>query len=362
MSIHFILPGYAPTPVGGYRVVYDYAIEIQRRTGERVYVHHSPWPVLRRAAELSRADVRGLFSRAAKAVLDRPRSKGVRWYTQTAEISGRFTFFGPYLRLRKGDIVVATAAQTAPLAAKIARRSAGAYFIQHVETWSATSDFVDATWRLPLHRIVIAPWLKEYGDALGVDSHLVLNAIDGAQFRKGPPLSQRRMQVIAMLSPQPFKRADVLVAVYEKIHAADGDVSLVAFGTESRPSHLPDYVDYVHRPSRAELATLYAESRVYLCTSDAEGWHLPPGEALLCGTPVVSTDIGGVRVVAGDEGVYADTADVNGLAESVLALLADTARAQALADSGSARLRAYTPEQAASAFLDQLNRARAGRV
>jgi len=362
MTIHFILPGYAPTPVGGYRVVYDYAIEIQRQTGERVYVHHSPWPLLRRPFRLSRADIRGLLARAAKSVLQRPRANGVGWYPGTVEIAARFSFFGPYLRPRKGDVVIATAAQTAPLVAKLTRRAAGVYFIQHVETWSASSVFVDSTWKLPLYRIVIAPWLQDYGDALGVESHLVLNAIDGSQFREGPPLAQRKTQVLAMLSPQPFKRADVLMAVYERIRAADGDISLVAFGTESRPTDLPSYVNYVHSPSRADLAKLYAESRVYLCTSDAEGWHLPPGEALLCGTPVVSTDIGGVRVVAGDEGVYADPGDVDGLTQGVLALLAGADRAQALADAGSARLRAYTPEQAAAAFLEQLNIARAERA
>lgn len=358
MTVHFILPGYAPDAVGGYRVVYDYAIAIARSGKESVVVHHSPWPLLRHPGTLTFRAIAGLGYRVIRSWIDRPAARGVPWYSETTAIDMRFTPFRPRMTPGPSDVVVATSAHTAPFAAISRGEAAAVYFIQHVERWSASESFISSTWKLPLHRIVIAPWLQEYGTSLGVDSNLVPNAIDGSLFVKGPRLVDRPRRVMAMTSPLSFKRADLVAEVFKQLHQVDQSIDLVAFGAHARPSELPDYVRYVQSPSREELARLYASSRVYFCASDAEGWHLPPAEALMSGTAVASTDIGGVRVVAGEDAEYVPPGDGSALAGSVLRLLADADLAQRMVDRGESRLRGYTPEAAAEAFYDQLCSAR----
>ena len=358
MTIYFILPGYAPDAVGGYRVVYDYALAIQKSGWEDVIVYHSPWPLLRSPRTLSGRAVAGLLYRVAKSWIDKPSRRGVPWYPETKHLQMRFTLGAPRIRVSATDAVIATSAHTAPFVLKIQRDAVAVYFIQHVETWSAGEDFVASTWQLPLSRIVIAPWLRAYGESLGVESQLVLNAIDGRAFAKGPPLVDRGRRVVSMMSPLPFKRADLIIDAFSRLHAADPDIDLVAFGAHRRPTTLPDYVSYIQSPGRAELANLYASSRVYLCASDAEGWHLPPGEALMCGTAVASTDIGGVRVVAGDDALYSPPGDAASLAASALRLLDDPELAQRLVDGGESRLRSYSPVAAAAAFYEALDEAR----
>lgn len=354
MTIHFILPGYAPHAVGGYRVVYDYALAITTSQEAEVIVHHSPWPLLRHISTLRPRAVAGLFMRTLRSWLDRPRERGVPWYAGTTALDMRFSFGPPRITIQPGDIVVATSAHTAPFVYKHYRGATQAYFIQHVEKWSASEGYVAATWRLPLRKIVIAPWLQEYGQSLGVESELVRNAIDGSVFAKAAPLRERPQQVIAMMSPLHFKRADVIVDVFRRLHEADPAIVLLAFGAQNRPKSLPTYVEYVQNPTRSRLSHMYSSSRVYLCASDAEGWHLPPGEALMCGTAVASTDIGGVRVVAGDDALYAIPGDGAGLADCVLKLLTQPELAQDLVDRGEARLRRYSPTAAASAFYAAL--------
>ena len=42
------------------------------------------------------------------------------------------------------------------------------YMIQGYESYHAPKDLVDATWRAPLHKVVIAKWLVELGKGLGL--------------------------------------------------------------------------------------------------------------------------------------------------------------------------------------------------
>jgi glycosyltransferase involved in cell wall biosynthesis len=65
-------------------------------------------------------------------------------------------------------------------------------------------------------------------------------------------------------------------------------------------SHVPH--DYIYRPSREELARLYATCDVFVSASWWESFGIPPLEAMACGAPVVMTDSRGVREF-GEHGV-----------------------------------------------------------
>ena len=67
------------------------------------------------------------------------------------------------------DVLVATGWRTAaPVASPAAQAARKYYLIQHHEIWDGPADEVNATWRLPLHKIVIARWLQDVARDLGV--------------------------------------------------------------------------------------------------------------------------------------------------------------------------------------------------
>lgn len=79
------------------------------------------------------------------------------------------------------------------------------------------------------------------------------------------------------------------------------------------------------RVSFEELRATYQRARLVVSASHAEGWGMVLTEAAACGTPAVATDIPGHRgaVLAG---VTGDLVELEDLADTIDALLADTAR------------------------------------
>lgn len=75
--------------------------------------------------------------------------------------------------------------------------------------------------------------------------------------------------------------------------------------------HVPAYVPDVDLPS------LYAGATALLYPSWTEGFGLPIAEALAAGIPVITGTAPALREVGGDEALYAEPDDIDGLAEKI---------------------------------------------
>jgi glycosyltransferase involved in cell wall biosynthesis len=95
-----------------------------------------------------------------------------------------------------------------------------------------------------------------------------------------------------------------------------------------------------------QLADAYREAAALVLPSRYEGFGLPVLEAMASGTPVVCSDDGALREVAGDAAVYATRA---GLADAVKRALAERPR---LAAAGLERARRYTWAETARRTLE----------
>jgi len=255
------------------------------------------------------------------------------------------------------DVVVATSWRTAESVARYpGTKGRKHYLVQHYETWDGPESRVDATWRSPLRKIVIAEWLYQRGLSLGVDAaelfRLPNPGIDPHTFRTMQPVEGRPARVAMLWSPAPVKGGADGVAALEAARREVPDLKAVLFGVTPRPSSLPSWIEYVHNPSRDRLVDLYNRSSVYLCPSWSEGWHLPPAEAMACGCAVVSTDIDGVRDYAhpGRTALLAAVRDVAGLAANVVRLVRDEAERVALAQAGNELISGCTTERSLDAF------------
>lgn len=353
MRVTFVLPGIALRPVGGYKVVYQYAGHLAARGHDVTVLQLRPAkPGDARRNLLHRAALRSVYRLA--------RGRRPRWF----DLDRRVTVLNAAVQaaglVPPSDVLVATSVRTAHFVERVSRATSarGVYFLQHYEDFTAPAEFVDATWRLPLRKIAVADWLAVRANRLGEDAVVVPNAPDLERFVPGPPVGERTAGVLAMVSDQPWKRSDLVADVMAAVAQARPDTELRTFGTCARPSDLPPQVHHVRDPSPAQLAELYRSARVFVCASDDEGFGLPVAEAMASRTAVVSTDNGGVRSFAGSAVRYAPVGDGAALTARTLELLRDGDLCAAVADAGHAQVTGYGVADAARAFEDALTDAR----
>lgn len=349
MRVTFVLPGFALRPVGGYKVVYQYADHLAAR-GHHVTVLQmrptKPWDASR--SRLHRAALRSVYR------LARGRRPG--WFDLDRRVAVLNAAVQAPGLVPPSDVLVATSVGTAHFVDRVSRATSarGVYFLQHYEDFTTPAELVDETWRLPLHKIAVADWLAVHANELGENAVVVPNAPDLGRFVPGPPVDERTDGVLAMVSDQQWKRSDLVAEVMAAVAQALPETELRTFGTCARPSDLPPQVQHVRDPSQAQLAELYRSARVFICASDYEGFGLPVAEAMASRTAVVSTDNGGVRSFAGAAVRYAPVGDGAALTARTLDLLHDVALCAAVADAGHAQVTGYGVADAAQAFEDAL--------
>jgi glycosyltransferase involved in cell wall biosynthesis len=229
-----------------------------------------------------------------------------------------------------GDVVIATYYTTASGVQRLsATKGAKVLFIQNYEVEEGKPNpALDATWRMPMHKIVISDWLvrlarERFGDASV--SH-VPNSVDLDRFHAAPRSKGPTPTVGLLYSSFSLKGCRTSLRALKRVAAVLPALRVVCFGAE-RPDFrlpLPRCAEFHYRPPQHELRDLYARCDVWLCGSNVEGFHLPPLEAMACRCPVVSTRVGGPldTVEDGINGYLVDVKDDRALADRLLHVLA----------------------------------------
>jgi len=196
------------------------------------------------------------------------------------------------------DIVIATWWETAEWVNALSpKKGAKVYFVQGHEVFPHLPIArCRATYRLPLHKIVVARWLKElmleeYGDGV-VD--LVPNSVDKAQFYSAPRLQQRVPTVGFLYSGVWIKGLDVTLTALKIVRQRRPQLRLISFGAMEPIAKLPllDRTEFSFSPKQDEIRSLYCGCDVWVTASRTEGFNLSAIEAMACRTPVVSTRTG----------------------------------------------------------------------
>jgi glycosyltransferase involved in cell wall biosynthesis len=231
--------------------------------------------------------------------------------------------------LPDADIVIATWWETAEWVNMLApSKGAKVYFIQHHEVFPHLPiERVQATYRMPLHKVAVAAWLKDvmatqYGDNV-VD--VVPNSVDREQFFAVVRGKQARPTVGLLYSPHSLKGVDTALRAIGIVRKKLPSLRIVCFGADPQQPGLtlPDGAEFILTPPQEQIREIYARCDVWITASLSEGFNLPAMEAMACRTPVVATRTGwpAEAVVTRENGVLVDVGDVNGLAEGVLWVL-----------------------------------------
>ena len=288
LRITWILPFLHFT--GGNRVVYEHTRELLRRGHEVTIVVPQAAPV-----PWTRAGRKALLGVFVEALLLRS-MRMVRFFGLEDRIH-RVPALDP-AHFPDGDVILATAWDTADAVAKAPRRCGrGAYLIQHYEAFAAGSeDAVDATWRLPLEKIVIARWLADLGrERFGVSVWgPIINGVDHDLFHERGRGENDPPVVGFMYERIPWKgTADAIAAVGIARRTVPG-LRVLMFGRHRLRETLRAGDRFVRNPSPERLAKLYRACDFFVSPSWTEGWGLPAMEAMASGCALVATETGWV--------------------------------------------------------------------
>jgi len=169
--------------------------------------------------------------------------------------------------------------------------------------------------------------------------HVVHNGIDSRTFRPEPDIARNPWQLITTASAdQPLKGTQHLIPAFAELCRQYPKLRLTFVGrpkpggtTEQLIERLGvrNRIHFVYGISAEDIRALYAGAAVAVVPSEYEGFGLPAGEAMACGTPVVSTDGGALPEVVGDSGRIVPAGNPQALATAISELLKDpTARAE----------------------------------
>ncbi len=341
LKITFVLPGRGDKPVGGPKVVYEYANHLSRR-GHKVSIVH-PARSCQYGLGLTGNTKNWLrYFQIAMGMPFRPD----HWFQVDPEVN---MVCVPNLSERwipKGDIVVATAWQTAEWACGYSRcKGRGFYLIQHLETWCGPEDKVFKTWKTPLSKIVIAKWLQEIATGLHEEASYIPNGLNMREFQMDiSPLNRDAMSIFMLYHESDWKGSSDGIEALKLVRQMCPEIRVALFGVPPRPSSLPEWIEYYREPQRELLRKLYNQSAIFVSPSWAEGWPLPPAEAMLCGAALVATDIGGHREYAshGDTALLCPIKNPRGLAQNILTLVRDGDLRLRLANNGHKYIKQFT--------------------
>ena len=233
-----------------------------------------------------------------------------------------------------GDLVIATWWETAEWVNALSpNKGAKVYFIQHHEIFPYLPvDRCEATYRMPLHKIVVARWLQQvmstrYGDET-VD--LVPNSVDKTQFFAADRGKQSNPTVGVLYSTTPSKGFDLALSAFQIAREKFPSVRILSFGSQQPDNQLalPKGAEYLFCPPQDQIRDVYSRCDLWITASRSEGFNLPAMEAMACRTPVVSTRTGwpAEAVKTGINGVLVDVEDQVGLAKGIQWVLSQNDR------------------------------------
>jgi len=292
MKINVILPSLSLRAGGGHKIMYEYANRLSK-IGHDVIIYHSmfvPYTKYRMP----------LFLRIIRINVLYPNSKP-KWFTLDNNIRTKTISKITNKTIENGDIVFSTCFATAFEIAKLLKeKGEKVNLIQDHETWISNEKNIFNSYKLPLNHIVINDYLLKILEKTNNKKPILLyNAIDREKFFIKTPISDRFERSICMLySEEKRKGSRYGLEAIKICKVKFPDLKVTLFSVFKRPNDIPDWIEYFQSP--LNLIEIYNKSAIFFSPSNAEGWALPPAEALNCGCALVCTDIGGHAAYAID--------------------------------------------------------------
>jgi len=162
---------------------------------------------------------------------------------------------------------------------------------------------------------------------------------------------------------KPHKNLERLIQAFDLVRRRGLErLKLVVIGDEvskyaalRRAVHkhqLHKYVRFLGYLPEETLAVMYRLAAVFVFPSLYEGFGLPPLEAMVSGTPVVTSNVSSLPEVAGDAAMLVDPYDPHAIADGIYTVLTDERVRRELRRKGLERARQFSWESAVRRVRD----------
>ncbi len=227
---------------------------------------------------------------------------------------------------------IATFWKTALIAPEYAAEGEGYYLVQDVETSYSTMPLLSAqvlaTYQLGLRQFTTSRWVEAQ---LPGTAYIGIGLGNG--LRPPKPKHSRADFALACARLQALKGYATLAEVTRYLFQMG--IPTVTYGLDKKVPMLTK-VEHHPRPNDDGIRRLLQTGRVFLSTSQHEGFNLTALEAMACGLPVVTTDSDGNREYIEHEANCLVAGSAPDLALAVYRLFTDRDLWQKLAANGPA--------------------------
>lgn len=216
-------------------------------------------------------------------------------------------------------------------------------------------------------------FLREVFGRHGVAADIVPNIVNLQRFQPAELARPRGAHVVVVRNLEPIYDNASALRMLALVRAQRPDARLTIAGTGPDEAALRELArelgqaEAVHFAGRLEpdaVAALYRSADVALNPSTVDNMPNSVLEALACGVPVVSTDVGGVPFIVqhGTTALLVPARDPSAMAGAVLRLLENPALADTLATAGRAEVERYTWPRVSEVLAQAYRKAMAASV
>lgn len=343
-TITFVLPGYSRVPIGGYKMVFEYANYLVKRNKVNILFLNEK--------ALNKYPIPNGIKRN---VINYFTQKEPKWFNlnkNIKKISGRNRNINKVLL--ESDAVIATAATTVKYVNDNFKNSKKFYFIQDFENWEMNLDELYSTYKMNFTNIVVSHWLadivKKHSNTIPI---YIQNPIDVSKYKIITPIEQRNKFILGMLyHVRPTKGTKYTLAALREVKKEFPQLQVKMFGATKAPANLPEWIEYYENASQEETIKIYNSISTFVNGTIEEGFGLTGLEGMACGAALVSTDYLGVREYAinGVDALLSPVKDINGLKNNIEKILKDDDLRIKLAKAGNVKAQNFSLSKACKKF------------
>lgn len=341
MKICFVLPKFTRQPIGGYKIVFEYANRLQYKgyvvkilflNEDALHQFHMP-----------------NFMRALAA--NYLTSVEPKWFPLHEEIKKISSLENNFLKqVEDSDVVFATGIQTVELVQKHFNNSKKMYLIQGYENWGVSEEYLWTTYQCGFTNIVVSNWLKKIVEEhTNKEAILLKNPIDTSIYQCKVPQNKRKAHTIGLLyHTEEIKGVKYAMQAIHKLKEIYPDLTIEMFGMFPQPENLPDWIHYKRGATQKETVQIYNQVQVFLCASVEEGYGLTGLEAMACGACLISTAYKGVLEYAENEynALLSPIKDVDALVKNISRVFENSLEREKLVENGINSVKKYSWDKA----------------
>lgn len=299
MHIVFLAPSIFKFPCGGRKVICEYSNRLAS-DGYKVTILYPAIDDLKilNFRQKCRALLAFLYYKITGDYTPR------HWFNLNKNIIQKYVWSLEQSYAPDADVYIATGVNTAKFLNRYnVPSSKKFYFIQAFEdfVFGYDSKKIIETFHYDINKIVISSWLQKIIENEGLKCVKVPNGFNFNQFQYIKDIKNRdKHSICVYYSSNGEKGVKYSMESIEIVKRVYPQLKVNMFGLCSRPSHIPQWYNYLQNPTKEQLNECYNNSAIYIASSTVEGWGLTVGEAMICGCAVVCTNTTGFLEMATD--------------------------------------------------------------